>query len=445
MTNTDLNGFPYIEVQIKKSGELNDTGDLQPLKSFIADKQITDLIIVSHGWNNDMAEARSLYEQLFRSIRTVADGPVELPGRTIAVLGIFWPSKKFAESELIPSGGAASFGADQSDDEVGQCLDVFADALKEPSAVDDLEEIRGTIENLDDSQEARELFADKLRSLLPATSADSDDGSSEFFAARAEELFDRLNAPFLPQSPSGGGGAAGGLMDAMGEEESGGAAGLGDFFSGAKAAARRLLNYATYYVMKARAGDVGAKGVKQLVAAVKEQAADTKVHLVGHSFGGRVVTSAAKALGDTAGPKPSSMTLLQAAFSHNGFAENFYNGKDGFFRNVLSGQAVDGPIVVTHTHNDKANAIAYPLASRLAGEDAAGLGGPTDRYGAIGANGAQHTPNANAGTLLAVGATGYDFDAGNLYNLIADPFIKDHGDVAGEQVAYAILSAVATA
>ena len=72
------------------------------------------------------------------------------------------------------------------------------------------------------------------------------------------------------------------------------------------------------------------------------------------------------------------------------------------------------------------------------------MGGPDDRFGAIGANGAQHTPKAQSETLLDVGKPGYAFQAGFLYNLKADDFIMDHGDVKGRQVAYAILSAVAT-
>jgi pimeloyl-ACP methyl ester carboxylesterase len=194
--------------------------------------------------------------------------------------------------------------------------------------------------------------------------------------------------------------------------------------------------------MKARAGDVGALGVSEIIAAMKSSAPDTRIHLVGHSFGGRVVTAVSKSLGDANKPCPSTMSLLQAAFSHNGFAQNYYAQKDGHFRSVMQNNVVDGPVLVTYTHNDRANALAYPLASRLAGQDAAAIGDPNDRFGAIGANGAQHTPEANNGKLLAVGENGYEFQSGTLYNLNADSFITDHCDVRGEKVAYAILAAI---
>ena len=188
-------------------------------------------------------------------------------------------------------------------------------------------------------------------------------------------------------------GAAGVVGDVTG-----GAAGFGDSYSGAKAAARRLLNYSTYYVMKARAGTVGESGVSKLMGGIREAKADVKLHLIGHSFGGRLVSAAAQKAGETAGSEATSATLLQAAFSHNGFAKSFPLGEDGYFRSVLTADKVHGPILITHTHthththNDRANAIAYPIASRIAGQNAASLGGPDDVYGAIGANGARNTP-----------------------------------------------------
>jgi|SRR4029077_11554149 hypothetical protein len=63
------------------------------------------------------------------------------------------------------------------------------------------------------------------------------------------------------------------------------------------------------------------------------------VHLIGHSFGGRVVTSAAS--GSTT-DRVKTMSLLQTAFSHNGFSRSM----NGFFRDVVDKQRVKGPILV---------------------------------------------------------------------------------------------------
>jgi len=76
---------------------------------------------------------------------------------------------------------------------------------------------------------------------------------------------------------------------------------------------------------------------------IRDAKTKVRIHLVGHSFGGRLVT--AVALGPDGQPPvaPETMTLLQAAFSHNGFAP-LYDGKhDGFFRRVVCREAGGGP------------------------------------------------------------------------------------------------------
>ena len=44
---------------------------------------------------------------------------------------------------------------------------------------------------------------------------------------------------------------------------------------------------------------------------------------------------------------------------------------------------------------------------------------------------------------IALGKHDYAFAKGSVYNLLADDAIKNHGDVRGQRVAYAILSAAA--
>ena len=442
---TDIAGFPYIEIEFTKNGAPKQDDSAERVKTFVADNNLTDLFVVSHGWNNDRQEARALYEDLFGSVREVLDGgAADFGARTAGILGVIWPSKKFRDMDLASGPGAASIGTGESDEAVKELLGELADALDSEEASSTIETLTSLVPVLEDDPSARETFADKIRALLPQDEASADDASNQFFAASAEELFDRLDAPITFQDAGGSsaGGAAGGVGGGAAGDIGGGAAGFGDFFGGAKAAARRLLNYTTYYVMKARAGKVGANGVSEVVAAVRNSASQLKLHFVGHSFGGRVVTAAAQQLGGAAPFKPTTMTLLQAAFSHNGFADDFRPGMDGFFRSVAAQNKVAGPILITHTHNDKANAIAYPIASLIAGQNAADFGGPQDEYGAIGANGAQHTPEAVDGTLLEPGESGYGFEVDKIYNLEADAHINDHGDVTGHAVAYAILTAV---
>ena len=161
-----------------------------------------------------------------------------------------------------------------------------------------------------------------------------------------------------------------------------------------------------------------------------------RIHLVGHSFGGRVVTATAA---NSTTDKIRSLTLLQTAFSHNGFSKSM----NGFFRGVVDQKRVNGPILVTHTKNDKAVGIAYPLASRINGDKTAAFGDENDVFGGLGRNGAQQMQDGETivGTLSAVGAD-YAFQPGRFFNLEASEFIKGHGDVTGKEVANAVRRAV---
>ena len=436
----DIAQFPYFEVQFTKDGAVDDPDELQRAVDGLAQAQVTDLMAFSHGWNNDLDEARQLYRAFFASVRQVIEGGgiPPLNGRKLAVLGILWPSKKFADKDLIAS-GAASLDGTISDEAVKDNIETLKAALDAPEAKEDLDHAKTLVADLENGPAAQNAFVEKVRAHLPRPDND-EEIADQFFTLSGEDIFWLLASPPGLAGPSGTGGGAADMPS-----DTGGAAGLGDIFSGVKAAARRVLNYATYYVMKERAGLVGRNGVSNAISQIIAKSPRLKVHLIGHSFGGRVVTAAADALGDNEKTKPASMSLLQAAFSHNGFATKFDGSRDGFFRNVVTGRKVRGPIIVTHTMNDKAVGLAYPIASKLSGVDASALGDENDRFGGLGRNGAlvRCTPEATAGHLLKRGAA-YQFTSGRLFNLESTAFITSHGDVAGLEVAAAVLNAVSS-
>ena len=76
-----------------------------------------------------------------------------------------------------------------------------------------------------------------------------------------------------------------------------------------------------------------------------------------------------RAAGALAKLRKGSVMLLQGAFSHNGFAKQGDSTDRGVFRDVIEKRKVRGPILISHTHNDKAVGVAYPIASRT-GESA---------------------------------------------------------------------------
>ncbi|MEL6863227.1 MAG: hypothetical protein AAFP19_02360, partial [Bacteroidota bacterium] len=254
-----------------------------------------------------------------------------------------------------------------------------------------------------------------------------DEFPNTFYTLSGAELIHKLGKRQLRPNDGTGGAAS---MSSLGN-----AARL--VFNRVQGGARNLLNLVTYYQMKKRAGTI-AQGLNPFLKKVREQYPTLHFHFVGHSFGARLITATAAGAYDLS---IHSITLLQAAFSHNGFADNYSGDKDGFFRHVISEKRVSGPILISHTKNDGPVSIAYPIASRIARQVASGLGGKNDPYGGMGSNGAQKTPEAVNGKLLAVG-NDYQFEAGRIYNLLADDYIKNHSDIKGEEVAYALLTGI---
>jgi hypothetical protein len=364
-------------------------------------------------------------------------------GRQLAILGVLWPSKKFTDRELIAS-GAASGGSPVTDEFLKEQLEDLKGIFDQPDADAKLEEAKQLVPRLEDSPAAQREFVNLIRSVLPAEAADEEDASTRFFSLSEDQVMDRLSRPVLPTIPAepAGVGGAGRVGDPI-APPTGGAAGLGEFFSGIRSGARNLLNYSTYYQMKERAGTVGREGINSVLREIRVQRPVLNIHLIGHSFGGRLVTAAALGPANQPSIAPNTMTLLQAAFSHHGFAHRFDEINDGFFRKLVTDRMVSGPILITCTENDTDVGIAYPLASLIAGQVAAGIGDKNDPFGGIGRNGAQKTPEAFDETLLEVGKS-YQLVAEKLHNLKADQFIKHHSDICKNEVAYAILSAVAT-
>ena len=440
MTNYGI--YPAFDLLYDTTGQLVDQSPETELITWLSSppgNATTDLVFISHGWNNDISEARQLYADFFASVGSVQKNQQIAQNRKIAIAAIFWPSKRFADADLIP-GGAASLGPSLQSQ-----LNAQLDQLKEILAADSsaaakIEHARDQIQKLEVSQSAQDDFVFALVSALPAPRNEKDEGLDDAMSALkagtvpGHTILSRLSVPDFPAFP-------------VPDNSGGHALGLGGVLSGITSAATRLANYLTYYTMKDRAGIVGRSGVCQTILKTQAAAPAVRIHLIGHSFGGRLVTAAANAL-----IKPRSiatMVLLEAAYSHNGLAENWDgNGNDGAFRSVPAVPKIDGMTLITHSVHDTAVGIAYPLASRIMNQVAAGLGGPDDKFGGMGRNGAQHTPEAFDSTLLNVGAAYPPVPQGKtIRNLNGDgpapmPTIADHGDVAKPEIAWAWLSSI---
>jgi hypothetical protein len=362
------------------------------------------------------------------------------------VVGVFWPSKKFSEGLAVfgggdPGGAASIGGRAEGETKVISKLEEMKSLFTSDRERKLLNDAIGLVGELNDKATARAEFVQKIRSLLDPSAADREDASTTFFESEPDELMESLKLKIKTSTndrteedaataalPSGPPKLA--LDDVVAAENV-----LSGFFN----SALNLLNYTTYFEMKTRAGTIGKSGIAPFLDRLSPSI--EAIHLIGHSFGGRVVTAAAA---NSTTPRIRSMTLLQAAFSHNGFSKK----KNGFFRAVVEQKRVNGPILVTHSILDRAVGVAYPLASRINQDDRLALGDKNDRFGAIGRNGAQEMEVMevdNAETMLrpATDPQSYQFKQPIIYNLNGDTLITGHGDVTNEAIVSAVLSAVA--
>ncbi|HMJ05096.1 MAG TPA: hypothetical protein VK474_02460 [Chthoniobacterales bacterium] len=434
----DIAGIPYVAARFDKEGKALNQVTLPP--------ETTDVIVAAHGWNNDQAGAEKLYQDLFTNFKLVA--PDLLQKKKVAIVGVIWPSKQFtdvvAAATAEQAGAAAGLKANSAaaDATIEAKLDLIS-TMFGPEAAPKIAQAKGLIAKLEDDPAARDEFVDAMRSLLDPSAAHAEDNSKLFLKMNGAEMLEKLKVPTpLVTAGSGGGGGGASLPSHRANTPEGGAAGLGDLFSGVKSGAMRFLNYFTYYEMKQRAGTVGQKGVGPMIDSLADKV--EHIHLVGHSFGGRVVTAAAA---NSTTEKLQSMSLLQTAFSHNGFSRSMH----GFFRDVVDKHRVHGPVLVTYTPNDKAVGIAYPTASRLSGTVASAFGDKDDKYGGLGRNGAQ---KMEAGEVVSgvdhmrdVGVD-YAWQPGKFHNLESSKYIVDpkggdaHCFVTGKEVAWAISRAM---
>lgn len=443
MPRETIAGFDFHRVEFDRDAGLVDVRQREAVLDAVR-HGVTDLLVLSHGWNNDMAEAERLYRALLEGIDVQARG--RLDGRRVAVLGVFWPSKKFADRDLIP-GGAASLDADLPmlalEEQIVGLRDVLGDDITEAL----LAEVGG----LDTSRAARQRFGEGIQAALAAQVEADEEVAQEVPGAAVsmppEELFDAIDAGDQLGDAGGVGGAP--RLPGAGAPVSGGegsAAFLAGAWRGFRSSASNLLNLTTYWAMKRRAGRVGARGLHGLLrdaVALRQgdPAGPVRLHLVGHSFGARLVTAAVNAGSDDEAVVVDSMVLLQGAFSHHGFAVDYDEGKDGFFRPVLADSRVRGPLLITHTPRDAANRWAYPAASRLARHTGSARPNADSLYGAIGANGAQRTPRVITDRLRDHTAV-YELSDGGVHNLEGSDFITGHSDVHGPEVANAIVAAM---
>ncbi|MFF4033399.1 serine-threonine protein kinase [Streptomyces sviceus] len=433
MADPAMSVTPYWELTFDADGD-PDPGRRDRLLAEVVDRGVGDLVVLSHGWNSDRSAATRLCSHFFAPIPELA------PGARLGYVGVVWPSMRFSDEPIpdFPRAVAAELpprpvldkdtrhalletfpGRATVIDRLARLLD------QQPREEAELEEfgrlVRMLVEVVPPGPQA--LFAaDTLAEGVPQDEPEIFAGSAAEVCEEFARALTRLESPGVEREFT-----------------------LPNPWDGA----HELLRQGTYYAMKRRAGTVGERGLGRVVGQLAQAAPGVRVHLVGHSFGARLVSFALRGLPQGV-RTVKSVTLLQGAFSHYAFAARLPH--DARAGGVLQGQhnRVDGPLVCCYSRHDSALGTLYPLASRMAG-DARGVAafdiGRTlgAKWGAMGHDGVQAVPGtatlelAEAATRLPVKGC-VNVDAAAVVRRGGPP-AGAHSDICHRELARLVLAA----
>ena len=418
----NIEGFDFFPLTFDDHGTLDPRTEFDALVERAKSAPATDAIFIAHGFRNDVGDATGLYTRFLQTFRAHLSRPElhDVAARRFVVGGVYWPSKPFRET--FTEEASATRGLRNPAEAMAEARKQLEElkAGASPAHRAKLDKAIALLPKLEHDVKAQDEFVPLVLSILDHSKLDETEGLPQIQKRSGSEVLATL-------SPAPAEGSRG-IGDAVGKV----AGGVGQF-----------LNLTTWYVMKDRSGTVGATGVADAVRALHASCTNLRIHLVGHSLGGRLIAACAKALCDSPMLQPDSVMLLEAAFSHFGFSADNGHGNAGFFRDVVAKQIVKGPFVSTFSAQDTVVGKAYSIMSRLAGDKTREIGDAADEFGGIGRNGPQKTVEVSNSKLHQPGEA-YDYKPGVINNLDGSGgLIKDHSDVTNEAVTYAFASAIA--
>lgn len=408
LSNPQGEAFPYYIIPFDKDGRCEGPQTREHLIKSASG--YSDIFLFSHGWNNDWKTASGRYESFikgFQGLRKELGLAVPADYKPLLV-GIFWPSQTMAwfKSETGPG-----FAGDAEQDEAAT---VDYETLRDVAAALPAEN-RTRFYELAQAQALEMPESKELATMLAAASRADDEGIS----TEGPGALDLLAAATSFETPEPDVDAIG----AVGAHNVGpkAAFGFGDVLE--KLDPRNIVKPFTVWQMKDRAGKVGAHGVAPLLDDLLK-GSGARVHLLGHSFGCKVVMTAAS--------KPAALSrdvesvlLLQPAVSQYAFCPNVpkRNVQGGFFRR---------PIVATFSANDDALTKMFHLAVRRSddlGELEYAAGGSPSLYGALGGFGPQNSGEKTE--AIRDPGEAYDLSGGGgIIGVNGTRTIGDHGDIS---------------
>jgi hypothetical protein len=446
---TDL--LYYLVAYDKDGREREDDPDgmmSAKVEEAIRQEPITDVFVMSHGWQGDIPAAIEQYDRWIAAMAACTADRTDIrarrPGFRALLVGFHWPSQPWGDEEF-GMGGAGPFtaatGGAVGGAGLAPALERFVDdyALR----IADTPRARAAIRTIVTAAAAAGPAVTSLPPEVAAAyralneEAQLGENGPEASPGDDREPFDpdraftnaRLSAAALGGAgvPSFGGFGLSGLLSPL----------------------RQL----SFWKMKDRARELGERaGFSLLDRMMKAAAADRDVrfHLMGHSFGCIVVSSMVHGPeGNGVLPRPvSSLTLVQGATSLWGFcSRSDVVEKPGYFRTVIERGKVAGPILTTLSKRDTAVGKFYPIAAGIALQTA--FPGQFPKYGGLGAFGIQGEGLQLHDLVIGGTSHEYAFEPRHVYNLECTGVIKDgsgvagaHSDIAKPEVAHAMWEAV---
>jgi hypothetical protein len=439
---------PFYVIPLDEDGVCTGPVTRQHLLDTLAQGAYTDVFLFSHGWNNTWPSAIKRYEDFISGFaETRAQHPLAAQEFRPVLVGVFWPSAILVQPEERALVIAGTGLEEQADDAIvaEERREITEVARALPSHQ------RARFYELAQQQELDEEEVRELAGLLaPLWSEDrtTDDlGSSE--SLPSEELLDVWGQ--LGETTSlddGFGFAPGGFgfdddasVPSVGPPADPATAGWFDKLR--ELDPLDLVRGTTVWLMKDRAGRVGARGVQQLLADMLS-ATQAHVHLIGHSYGGKVVLSAL-CVGDV--PRPvESVLLLQPAMSYLCFSpQSARLDRPGGYRPALDSRRCRQPILTTFSRNDEPLTREFHLFVRRRSDlaEAVIAGEAPSRYAALGGYG----PALVGGESIVVPAndpgTPYSPEGGaRVLGIESSRVISGHSDVSNAWTWWMLLDQV---
>jgi hypothetical protein len=404
---------------------------------------VTDVFLFSHGWRGDVSDAVQQYDAwvsaMAGSNADIAALKRARSGFQPLVVGVHWPSLPFGDEELRMVQGVAAGAAN---DWVEKEVDLFAGRLA-------------------DTRRSR----DALRTILVAAKSPPpgelpDNVARAFSTLQAESGMMARRSTTLPGmdcEPFDPRTLYGGIRSrAMRARASGQVQGADDLNW-----ILQMLGYQSFWKMKDRARSFGESGAHQLLQSLQQavpEGRQVRFHLMGHSFGCIVMSACVAGPSSRFDALPvSSLSLVQGALSLWAYCRDVelgINGQPtrspaipGYFRRIVDGKLVSGPIVTTQSVHDSAVGEMYPWAAWWK-EQVVYATNAYPRYGAVGSFGIRGPGCDVVDIEIRRPDEGYRFEVGKIYNIECSRVICDgsgpsgaHSDNCKPEVAHAIWQA----